>query len=191
MLNKLMSQKCEYGLRILLELTSQQGKGPVSVSEIAIRQAIPQRFLELIVKELREAGVVRSYRGAKGGYTVAGDPKELTVGRIVRLLDGSLNPMDCTSCGGNRQCAMRDDCVFAELWQQAEALLGGLYDSVCFAELNRRRNENMDGKAAVKGRKNPPAGSDIPKAQLCPEEQDDNQDRAPNLAGRGHRGRKG
>ena len=141
---KLMSQKCEYGLRILLELTSRQGQGPISVSEIAISQAIPQRFLELIIKELREAGVVRSYRGAKGGYTLAGDPKDLTIGRIVRLLDGSLNPMDCGPCGGDRPCALQGNCVLADIWRRAEAVLGGLYDSVCFAELHRRR-KNMAG----------------------------------------------
>jgi len=161
---KLMSQKCEYGLRILLELTGRQGKGPVSVSEIAMLQAIPQRFLELIIKELRESGVVRSHRGARGGYTLACDPKDLTVGRIVRLLDGSLNPMDCTSCGGDRRCVMRQGCVFAKLWRQAEAALGGLYDSVCFAELHRRRGENGYGKAAAKIRKNPPAPRRVPQA---------------------------
>ncbi len=141
---KLMSQKCEYGLRILLELTSRQGQGPISVSEIAICQAIPQRFLELIIKELREAGVVHSYRGAKGGYTLVGDPKDLTVGRIVRLLDGSLNPMNCEPCGGDKQCLLQEDCVFIDVWRQTEAVLGGFYDSVCFAELHRRR-KNMAG----------------------------------------------
>ena len=161
---KLMSQKCEYGLRILLELTRQQGKGPLSVSEIAILQAIPQRFLELIVKELRESGVVRSHRGARGGYTLACDPKDLTVGRIVRLLDGSLNPMDCTSCGGDRRCVMHQGCVFAKLWRQAEMALGGLYDSVCFAELHRRRSGNVHGKADAEIGKNPPTSRRTPQA---------------------------
>lgn len=142
---KLMSQKCEYALRILLELTSRQGHGPISVGAIAITQAIPQRFLELIIKELREAGLVRSHRGAKGGYTLVGDPKDLTVGRIVRLLDGSLNPMDCGPCGGERSCLLQESCVFADVWHRAEAALGGLYDSVCFAELNSRRQNMADG----------------------------------------------
>ena len=165
---KLMSQKCEYGLRILLELTGRQGDGPVSVSEIAILQAIPHRFLELIIKELREAGIVRSHRGARGGYILACDPRDLTVGRIVRLLDGSLNPMDCTSCGGDRHCALHEECVLADLWQKAEAALGGLYDSVCFAELNRRRSRNGNGRGkaaiAITRANNPPTQSGIPKA---------------------------
>ena len=139
---KLMSQKCGYGLRILLELTSQQGNGPISVSEIAASQAIPQRFLELIVKELREAGMVNSYRGARGGYTLAKDPEKLTVGRIVRLLDGPVNPMDCEPCGGDRECDMAGKCVFADLWMEAEKVLTDLYDSVTFAELHLRRKGN-------------------------------------------------
>ncbi len=152
---KLMSQKCEYGLRIVLELTGRLGQGPVSVSEIATAQAIPQRFLELIVKELREGGVVRSYRGAKGGYTLVGDPGKLTVGRIVRLLDGSLSPMNCPPCGGSKLCLLQDSCVLAEVWCQAEQVLGGLYDSITFAELHRRREKLADGATPAPDRRRP------------------------------------
>ncbi len=141
---KLMSQKCEYGLRILLELTSQRGRGPVSVSKIATSQAIPQRFLELIIKELRQAGVVRSYRGAKGGYTMVDDPERLAIGQIIRLLDGPLNPMDCQLCGGEKTCALQDTCVLADIWKQAEHLMDELYDSISFAELHRRREKMTD-----------------------------------------------
>ena len=141
---KLMSQKCEYGLRILLELTSRRGQGPVPVSEIATAQAIPQRFLELIIKELRQAGIVRSYRGARGGYTLIADPKSLAIGKIVRLLDGPQNPMDCLLCGGDKPCALHGTCVLADIWKQAEHLLNELYDSVSFAELQRRRETIAD-----------------------------------------------
>lgn len=141
---KLMSQKCEYGLRILLELTSRRGQGPVPVSEIATSQAIPQRFLELIIKELRQAGIVRSYRGAKGGYTLIDNPESLAIGKIVRLLDGTLNPMDCQRCGGNKPCELQDTCVLADIWKQAERLLDELYDSVSFADLQRRRERIAD-----------------------------------------------
>ena len=133
-----MSQKCEYGLRTLLELTRRQGQGPVSVSEIAAAQAIPQRFLELIVKELREAGVLQSYRGARGGYTLSADPKHLTIGQIIHLLDGQVSPMDCMACGGERYCALQGDCVLEQIWNEAAALLDGLYESITFEELARR-----------------------------------------------------
>ena len=130
-----ISQKCEYGLRVLLELTKRQGAGPVSVTEIAATQAIPQRFLELIVKELREAGVVASYRGARGGYVLAADPARLTLGQIIRLLDGPFGPMDCMACGGERYCTLQGGCSLAEVWRRAEHALSEVYDSVTFRDL--------------------------------------------------------
>ncbi|MHC4481817.1 MAG: RrF2 family transcriptional regulator [Planctomycetota bacterium] len=133
-----ISQKCEYGLRTVLELTHHQGRGPVSVSQIAAVQAIPQRFLELIVRELREAGVLTSHRGARGGYTLAADPQHLTVGQVVRLLDGPLSPMDCMACGGERYCALQGACAFDTIWAEAAAALAGVYDAITFEQLARR-----------------------------------------------------
>jgi Rrf2 family transcriptional regulator, cysteine metabolism repressor len=130
-----ISQKCEYGLRVLLELTKRQGQGPVSVTEIAAVQAIPQRFLELIVKELREASVVVSYRGAKGGYVLAADPARLTLGQVIRLLDGPFGPMDCMACGGERYCTLQGGCSLSEVWRKAEHALADVYDSVTFRHL--------------------------------------------------------
>ena len=130
-----MSQRCEYGLRTLLELTRRQGRGPVSVTQIASAQAIPQRFLELIVKGLREAGVLTSHRGAKGGYTLAADPRHLTLGQIIRLLDGPLGPMDCMACGGERYCALQGACGFDQVWNDAAEALANVYDSVTFQAL--------------------------------------------------------
>jgi Rrf2 family protein len=130
-----MSQKCEYGLRTVLELTRRRGQGPVSVSQIAAAQAIPRRFLELIVKELREAGILNSRRGAKGGYTLAADPKHLSLGQVIRLLDGPLVPMDCMACGGERYCALQGACGLDAVWNKAAATLAGLYDSITFEAL--------------------------------------------------------
>ncbi len=134
-----ISQKCEYGLRVLLELTCRQGEGPISVTEIASRQSIPQRFLELIVKELREAGLVRSYRGAKGGYTLSADPAHLTVGQVIRLLDGPLHPMDCMACGGDRYCPLHGACVWDRIWLEAEKALSDVYDSITFEDIKARQ----------------------------------------------------
>ena len=130
-----MSQKCEYGLRVVLELTRRKGQGPVSVSVISAAQAVPLRFLELIVKELRHARIVRSYRGAKGGYTLRANPQRLTIGRIIRLLDGPLSPMDCIACGGKRRCSLRGACSFEAVWKQATRALEAVYDSVTFEQL--------------------------------------------------------
>jgi len=130
-----ISQKCEYGIRTLLELSQRFGEGPISVTEIADRQAVPRRFLELIVRELRTAGLVKSFRGAKGGYTLVGDPAKVTMGQIIRLLDGPLSPMDCLECGGERYCPLQGRCIYACVWQQAEKALNQVYDGITFQDL--------------------------------------------------------
>ena len=134
-----ISQKCEYGIRALLELTQRRGEGPISVTEISEVQAIPRRFLELIVRELRAAGLVKSFRGAKGGYILAGKPSKVTMGQVIRLLDGPLIPMDCKDCGGERYCPLQGNCIYACIWQKAEQALAGVYDSITFKDLAEGR----------------------------------------------------
>lgn len=151
-----ISQKCEYGVRVLLELTRRQGAGPVSVTEIAATQAIPQRFLELIVKELREAGVVSSYRGARGGYVLAADPARLTLGQIIRLLDGPFGPMDCMACGGERYCTLQGGCSLADVWRKAEHALADVYDAVSFRDLAAERRAPAVSQATAAGLAAPP-----------------------------------
>jgi len=134
-----ISQKCEYGLRTLLELSRRYGEGPISVTEISEVQVIPRRFLELIVRELRAGGLVKSFRGAKGGYILARAASKVTMGEVIRLLDGPLSPMDCTDCGGERSCALEGDCLFACVWRQAEKALADLYDNITFQDLAEGR----------------------------------------------------
>lgn len=130
-----LSQKCQYALRTVLELARRGDKGPVSVSSIAEAQAIPPRFLELIVKELRRAGIVESRRGAHGGYILAKTPQELSVGQIIQLIEGPTGPVDCTVCGGDRYCPLLDKCVLAGLWQRARSLVDDLYNSTSIQDL--------------------------------------------------------
>jgi len=121
-----LSQKCHYGLRALLELALRAGKGPVKVAEIAAAQEIPPRFLEVILNELKQAGFVEARRGKVGGYVLARGAEAISVGEVVRFLDGPLGPD-----------AGRPD-VFQPLWIQAETILARLYDSVSFRQLAER-----------------------------------------------------
>ena len=84
-----LSQKCQYAVRAVLELARRYGQGPVAISQIAASQAIPQRFLENILNEIKPTGLIASRRGIQGGYQLAKDPAEVTVGEIIRLIDGS------------------------------------------------------------------------------------------------------
>ncbi len=88
-----VSQKCQYALRAVFELASRHGDAPTSIREIAQAQAIPPKFLELILVQLRKAGFVESRRGAHGGYFLAVGPAALTVGEIIRFIDGPIAPV--------------------------------------------------------------------------------------------------
>jgi len=130
-----VSQKCQYGLRAVLELAARAGTGPVSVSEIAAAQAIPPRFLELILNQLRKAGFVSSYRGVQGGYELAGPPGKLTVGVIIRQIDGPMAPVDCIADGGDAGCALYGHCAFMGMWRRAQRAVEVVYDGTTFQNL--------------------------------------------------------
>ena len=131
-----ISQKCQYALRSLFELALRPNDGPVSVKEIAGRQAIPRRFLELIIKELKRAGIVQAYRGVHGGYTLAADPRTLSIGSVIRLMDGPPGPVNCLACGGERYCPLQgDDCAFSDMWVAAGEAAAAVYDSTTFQDL--------------------------------------------------------
>ena len=88
-----ISMKGEYGIRALCHLTERQGGGVVQIREIARLVSIPRMFLEGILLQMKSAGLVRSRRGIDGGYALARPPEEITLGEVVRLLDGPLAPM--------------------------------------------------------------------------------------------------
>ena len=142
-----ISQKCQYALRMIHELAKRRFSGPIPVSSIADAQAIPPRFLELIVKELRHAGIVKSRRGAHGGYELLADPKTLTVGEIIRMFDGPITPVDCDGCGGSRRCPLKGQCVFAETWNLARDAAASIYDATTFEELLERERKASGPKA--------------------------------------------
>ena len=129
-----ISQKCQYAIRAILELAKHYGRGTLSISEIAARQAVPQRFLEIILNEMKQGGFVESRRGVRGGYMLLIPPKELSVGRVIRFVDGSFDPVSCTG-GKNKPCPLKGQCSLIEVWQKAKAAIEEVYDSATFADL--------------------------------------------------------
>ena len=104
------SKKSEYGLRALIELTGSYGKAPVRRGQIADRQNIPVVFLEQILLALKHAGLLASTRGASGGYALIKPPAKVTLGRVIRTLDGPLAPIACVSKTAYQKC---HDCPYA------------------------------------------------------------------------------
>lgn len=130
-----ISQKCQYALRALFELSKRYGQGPISVAQLAEAQAIPPRFLELIVQQLRQAGYVESRRGIQGGYQLAIAPERLTVADVVRLVDGSLAPVACATDQNNSQCQLLGRCAFLGLWRRAGEALRRVYEETSLQDL--------------------------------------------------------
>jgi Rrf2 family protein len=114
-----LSRRSEYGLRALTDLVRHADGGPIALAALAERERLPVKFLEQIMASLKHAGIVRTTLGAHGGYAMAVDPASVSLGRIIRLLDGALAPVGCVSlryyepcsCPDEATCALRDTMI--------------------------------------------------------------------------------
>lgn len=141
-----VSQKTRYALRAMFELAKQYGQGPVRISDIAQRQAIPPRFLEGILNQLRQAGLLRSVRGARGGYELVDDPATVSVGDMIRVIEGPIAPTACVNDENPDACPLFGDCVFLPMWKQVAEALTGVYDGTSFADLvQTERKRDAEG----------------------------------------------
>ena len=130
-----LSQKCQYALRAILELAKRQGQGPTTTAEIAEAQAIPARFLELILGQLRHGGFVESRRGVRGGYLLQFSPQALTVGEVIRFVDGAVAPVRCLAEGKGTDCPLFGSCAFMGMWTRARDAVADVYDTTTFQDL--------------------------------------------------------
>lgn len=131
----MISQKCQYSIRAVFELARHYGQGPVKISEIAKAQAIPLRFLEIILNQLRQAGFVQSKRGATGGYLLARQPDQIAVGDIFQFVEGPLAPVACMTDKSNKKCSLLGNCVFLAMWERAAKAVSEVYDQTTFQDL--------------------------------------------------------
>lgn len=140
----MLSSRAKYATRALLDLTFRFDGAPVHLQEIAERQNIPQKFLEQILLSLKRMGFVQSRKGPGGGYTLAKSPSEITLGAVVRAVDGPLAPISCVSKTGYMECGCPEPetCGLRQAWQQARDALATVLDNTTFADL-RDRQENL------------------------------------------------
>jgi Rrf2 family protein len=134
-----ISQKCQYAVRAMFELAKRVGAGPVKVGDIADVQAIPPRFLEAILNQLRKGGFVESWRGAAGGYALVRAPHKITLGEIIRFVEGPINPVACMVGSTDNKCPLHGDCVFLEVWEDAEKAMATVFDQTTFQDLIDRQ----------------------------------------------------
>jgi len=141
-----LSTRGDYATRILLELSIKNGPKAMSVAELAARTAIPGKYLEQLMLRLRSARVVRSEGGVHGGYTLARMPDALTVGEVIRVMDGPLAPSPCASrsahvpCPAYR-CPSEEACVLRGLWLEVRDAIAGVLDRTTFGELAERQRQ--------------------------------------------------
>ena len=105
---KTLSKKGKYALRALYYLAREHGRGPVLIATLSQKEAIPHKFLELILLNLKNKGLVDSKKGRNGGYYLVKSPSEITIGSVIRIIDGPLAPLPCASETAYRKC---EECV--------------------------------------------------------------------------------
>jgi len=138
-----ISTRGRYALRLMLDLALTGGDAPVSLRDVARRQDISDKYLEQIITPLGRAGLVRSVRGAGGGYLLTRSPEEYTVGEILRVLEGSLAPVSCAEDGSC--CGRAEGCVAQEVWAEIARAVSGVVDHITLGDLVRRYHEKAGG----------------------------------------------
>src|ERR1700678_2492312 len=122
-----ISVKGEYALHAIFDLAMQKSGAPIRIADIAKRQRIPQKFLELILAGLKQGGFVESRRGAEGGYLLARPAASITVGGVLRFMEGPQQ--------GKHRPRRKGDTPFTDMWQQVDQAISGILDKTSFADL--------------------------------------------------------
>ena len=135
-----ISTKGRYATRVMLDLALNSGGECVKVKDIAARQGISEKYLEQIIGVLNKAGYVKSVRGAQGGYRLTKDPKEYTVGMILRLTEGSMAPVSCLEEGA-AVCERCDTCETLEVWRAVYDAVNQVVDNITIADLADRKRK--------------------------------------------------
>ena len=129
-----ISTKGRYAVRLMLDLAMHNTGEAVSIKDISKRQGVSDKYLEQIISVLNKAGYVRSIRGAQGGYMLKKDPKDYTIGMILRLTEGSLAPVSCVD-DDDMVCDRENGCVTFYVWKKLNDAINGVVDSITLADL--------------------------------------------------------
>ena len=131
-----ISVKGEYALEAVLDLAAQPPGEPVKIAEIARRQRIPQKFLELILASLKQGGFVESRRGAEGGYLLARPADSLAVGEVLRFIEGTQPEKG--------RLHRKNETPFSEMWRQVDGAVSGILDKTTFGDILRGWSEKQN-----------------------------------------------
>jgi len=134
-----ISTKIRYGARAMLELASHYGEGPIELKEIARKENISLKYLEQVINPLRAAGLVKTIRGSKGGYSLAKPPSEICLYDVVETLEGPLNLLECLR--DPKVCQKVPSCVTRDIWREVSDSISKIFYSVTLEDMVNRKRE--------------------------------------------------
>ena len=132
-----LSKRSEYGLKALIELATYYGQGVVQAPQIARKHQISVKFLELILLDIRRAGILHSRQGVHGGYYLAVPPEQITIGQVVRILDGTIAPIRCVSKMSYERCTCPDEerCELRLIMLKVRNAIADVLDTISLADV--------------------------------------------------------
>ena len=151
----MLSRKTKYAINALLHLAREYGTGPVRVSDVAIENNIPQKFLEAILLELRNAGILDSKKGKSGGYYLLKKPEDVNLAQVLRLMDGAIALLPCVSINYYERCLECKDeevCSIREAFLEARTESVRVFENHTLSDLVRRESELKVKKSRRKPR---------------------------------------
>ncbi|WP_025641261.1 RrF2 family transcriptional regulator [Schnuerera ultunensis] len=129
-----LSTRGRYGLKAMFQLALHYGEGPIPLNSIASAQELSENYLEQLVSTLRKSGLLNSVRGAQGGYMLAKSPEDITVGNILRALEGDMAPADCVIDNSNG-CEKEENCVTKLVWMRMRDSINQVIDSISLQDM--------------------------------------------------------
>ena len=130
-----ISTKGRYGLRALIDIAQYSEIEPVPINSISARQDISERYLEQLMALLKRAGLIKSIRGAGGGYVLAKDVSEISVGDVLRALEGNLEPVECAAFHEEESCEAAGGCVTKYVWKKINESINRTVDEIDLKQL--------------------------------------------------------
>lgn len=144
-----LGTRARYGTRAMLDLAIHYEQGPVVMKDVAQRQEVSESYLENLMIPLRASRLVRTERGSRGGYTLGRSPSEITLGEIVRTLEGSLAPVFCLD--DPKLCHRYSRCVTRVIWGRIHQAIAETLDGITLADLVKMHNEAVLEREALTG----------------------------------------
>lgn len=129
-----ITHKGDYALKAILDMSLHYDEGLTTIQEIAKRIDAPGKFLEQVLLELKKGGFIESRRGKIGGYQLSRPPQEITLGQVIRFVDGPLEPIACIN-EGYAGCGDLHQCAFRPIWQKVFEATSNIVDHITFADL--------------------------------------------------------